>query len=253
MIRIDRVLSMFFGSFFFTFGFVASLRAGEVSVVTEYLHPFQVIKEDGALGGYSTEVVEQLFAKTGDIAKIDVLPWARAYQSALNEKNVMIYSMAKTPLRVELFHWIGTLSKERLFVWGLASNFTQEITHIDQLRELTFVTTNSSNPEQYFTKLGFKNIFRVNNREQIMGMLFKKRADFMVSSEFPLRDRMIQMGLDFGQLTRVYEVTQLNSDLSIAFNKETDPEMIRRYRLAFAELENEGVLTKLKEEWQMLD
>jgi polar amino acid transport system substrate-binding protein len=89
-------------------------RAQEIDVVTELLEPYQIEKADGSLGGFSTEVVEALFKITKDQASIKIMPWARAYEVALNQPNTLIYSIAHTQMRDKKFHWIGALKKERL-------------------------------------------------------------------------------------------------------------------------------------------
>jgi polar amino acid transport system substrate-binding protein len=226
-------------------------EAEQIRVVTEYLHTFQMQNENGTLGGYSVEVVNALFDLTGDKANIEVVPWARAYHEALNDKNVMIFSIAKTPLREKLFKWIGTLSQEKLFVWALKAHIKEPITELTQLKKYTLATSRSSNPEQYLTSKGFNKLFRVSDPNQALGMLFKDRVDLIISAEMSLRHRTKQAGLDFDQLIKVYEITVLNHDLCIAFNLDTDSALIERYQLAFTHLEQNGTLHSLMKKWQV--
>ena len=53
-------------------------------VVTEILPPYQFYQENNVLSGFSVEVLEALFKITNDDADLKVLPWARAYRTALN-------------------------------------------------------------------------------------------------------------------------------------------------------------------------
>ncbi len=109
--------------------------AKEVKVVTEYLHKFQLSNPDGPLGGYAAEVVNAIFDVTKDNANILVLPWARAYKIASEEPNVMIFSLARNSQREEKFHWIGLLSQDTLFAWGLASKFPNYLIDPQKLKE----------------------------------------------------------------------------------------------------------------------
>jgi len=226
-------------------------KAEEIRVVTEYLHTFQMKNENGILGGYAVEVVHALFDLTGDKANIEVVPWARAYHEALNDKNVMIFSIAKTPLREDLFKWIGTLSQEKLFVWALKNHIKEPITELEQLKKYTLATTRSSNPEQYLTNKGFNKLFRISKPNQALGMLFKERADLIISTEMSLRHRTKQAGLNFDQLVKVYEIEALNHQLYIAFNLETSPTLIERYTLAFTRLQENGTLHALMTKWHI--
>jgi polar amino acid transport system substrate-binding protein len=226
-------------------------EAEEIRVVTEYLHTFQKQNEDGTLGGYAVDVVNALFELTGDKADIQVVPWARAYHEALNDKNVIIFSIAKTPLRENLFNWVGTLSQERLFVWALKDHIKENITQLEQLKKYTLATSRSSNPEQYLTSKGFSKLFRVSETNQAMGMLFKDRADLIISAELSLRYRTKQAGLDFEQLVKVYEIIELNHELCIAFNLYSDSDLVERYKLAFAQLQQNGTIHSLMKKWQV--
>lgn len=220
-------------------------------MVTEYLHIFQMQKEDGTLDGYAVEVVKALFDLTGDNGDIEVAPWARAYHEALSDKNVMIFSIAKTPLRENLFKWVGTLSQERLFVWALRNHIKEPITELEQLKKHTLATTRSSNPEQYLTSKGFSKLFRVSKTNQALGMLFKDRADIIVSSELSLRYRTKLLGLDFEQLEKVFEIDALNHDLCIAFSQDAEPLLVQTYRQAFSQLEQNGTIAALMKKWQV--
>jgi polar amino acid transport system substrate-binding protein len=228
-----------------------AVEAEEIRVVTEYLHTFQKQNEDGTLGGYAVDVVNALFELTGDKADIQVVPWARAYHEALNDKNVIIFSIAKTPLRENLFNWVGTLSQERLFVWALKDHIKENITQLEQLKKYTLATSRSSNPEQYLTSKGFSKLFRVSETNQAMGMLFKDRADLIISAELSLRYRTKQAGLDFEQLVKVYEIIELNHELCIAFNLYSDSDLVERYKLAFAQLQQNGTIHSLMKKWQV--
>lgn len=84
----------------------------EVKVVTELLEPYQVYNHDGSLGGFSTDVVTALFRHAGSKAQIEVMPWARAYSTALSAKNVMIYSITKSASRNGDFYGLASFSKK---------------------------------------------------------------------------------------------------------------------------------------------
>lgn len=224
-------------------------NAEEVKVVTEYLHRFQMEKPDGTLGGYAAEVVEAMFLITKDKPIIEAMPWARAYKIAREEKNVMIFSLARTRERENLFQWVGLLGNDRLYVWGLSKRFPQNLTDINQLKDFSFVATKASNPERILTSLGITRIYSVSDQDQILGMIFKGRAELAVSSELSMEYRAQKLGLDFSELRSVLEIESFRSDLSIAFSHNTDPVMVLRYQNAFIELTNNGTLQALKNKW----
>ncbi len=75
----------------------ASACAAEapLRIVTEELPPYNMT-QNGRMTGMSTEVVQAVLKEVGMDAPIHSMPWARAYELALNESNVLIYSIVRT-------------------------------------------------------------------------------------------------------------------------------------------------------------
>jgi len=234
-------------------GFTFSVQCVEIKVVTEYLEPYQIKKADGSLGGFSTEVVEALFKQTDHTANIIVMPWARAYEVAKKEPNVMIFSIARTPSRNELFQWVGKLTEERLYFWGLKTNFVEPIDDIDKLKDYKIGASRFSNAAQYLIDNKFYNIYQLIKEDQNMQMLYKKRVDLIVATEMTLQTRSKKLGLNFEKMRIIKEVNELNNDLSLAFNLNSDAKLVHQFQQAFQTIKEQGILEKLRQKWQIED
>jgi len=70
----------------------------ELMIISEENPPFNFIK-DGIFTGSSTEVVREIMRRLNLPGEIQVLPWARAYQLALSQPNVVLFSTARTTER----------------------------------------------------------------------------------------------------------------------------------------------------------
>jgi polar amino acid transport system substrate-binding protein len=226
-------------------------QADEINVVTEYLEPYQIQNADGSLGGFSTEVIHSLLAITNDNAKIQVMPWARAYEVALHEPNTLIYSIAHTKTRNEKFHWIGALKEERLYFWGLKKQFTKVNYKVEELKNYRIAVSRNSNSAQYITSQDFSKVYQLANERQNMDMLFIDRVDLILATQITIETRAKNLGYSFNDLQRLNEVAALNNKLSIAFSLDTPPELIKKYRKAFQQLESNGQLNKLKKKWKL--
>ena len=259
-------LSIFLPSCFFTYinrfikwcvfcflHYSFTANAIEVQVVTEYLPPYQTQNQDGSLGGFSTEVVHALFTLTGDTPDIEVLPWFKAYQRAKETKNMLIFSIARTKFRESLFHWVGKLKQEHLFIWGLSSRFPKPFDSLEQLQAYSIASSKSSGPEQYLTRHYFKHIYRLHNAYQNMAMLYNKRVDLVVGSELALRIRAKKMHYDFSKMNKLFEIAELNNDLCIAFNLDSDSKLVSRFQQAFIILEQQGVIRALRQKHAVPD
>lgn len=225
--------------------------ANEINVVTEYLSPYQVKNDDGSLGGFSTEVIHALFKITGDNPKIKVLPWARAYATAQHNKNTMIFSIAKTNKRLPNFHWIGDLIYERYYFWGLAVNINLVLLSQDKLKPYRIATSRDSNEYEYLTEKKFENIYPVVNEDQRTQMLYKERTDLIIETEITLKSTTERLNLNFSKLRKLQSVEELNYSLSIAFNINSDPELVKKYQKSFLQFKNSGQLSTLREKWNL--
>ena len=52
-------------------------------------------------------------------------------------------------------------------------------------------------------------------------------------------------------MRKIKEVTELNNDLSIAFNKETKPHVVEHFKQAFDTIKRDGVIEKIKKKWNI--
>lgn len=233
--------------------FIMQVQAEKISVVTEYLPPYQLQKSDGSLGGFSTQVIEELFNLTGDTPDIHVMPWARAYQTVQRKKNTMIYSIAHLPKRDQLFSWVGKLKTVKLYIWGLKSKFPSPIKSIDELKHHVIGISRESSAGQYVELLPFPNAYTVVDEEQTMNMLYKNRVDLIVGAEFLFKHRSSKLKLDYSKMIKLFEIKELNVDLRIAFNKDSSPELIKIYRGAFNQLEKSGRLNEIRRDWSIAE
>jgi len=224
-----------------------------ITVVTEYLAPFQVKNDDGSLGGYGTEVVQRLFELTNNTSKEYVFPWARAYRMALNEPNVLIYSMTRTPSREKLFHWVGSLKAQRFYMWGLSDKFAHGLTSIDQAKQYRISVTKDYDTALFLQERSFPNLFLTTRDSQNVGMLLKKRVDIILSRQYGLSQIAKEKSYPLSKFKKLIEVTALNSNLSIAFSKKSDTKLVNSFKTAFKYLKDTGELRKIKQKWGIFD
>ncbi len=227
--------------------------AERISVVTEYLPPFQIKKSDGSLGGYATEVIKELFALTHDEAKIELFPWARGYSKALKEKNVLIYSIAHTQERHSMFHWIGSLRYERFYFWGLKSKFSQHYTNLQQIKGISIASPNGYNSELYLTEHGFTNIYRVVNSAQQVQMLYKHRVDMVLANKLIIESQAKELGFSTDDLFPLFEAFELSNSLDIAFSLGSEQAIVKRFQNAFQQIKDSGKLAQIQKKWAIVD
>ncbi|UTH76406.1 ABC transporter substrate-binding protein [Chromobacterium sp. IIBBL 290-4] len=86
-------------------------QAEPIRLLTENDAPFNLPDEHGGVTGISSEMVMEMFRRAGIDYRIDMLPWARAYNLAQTDPRACLFSTTRMPEREKLFVWIGPLLK----------------------------------------------------------------------------------------------------------------------------------------------
>lgn len=59
------------------------------------------------------------------------------------------------------------------------------------------------------------------------------------------------IGLGREALEKVFHDPELNNDLYLAINSDSDPELVTKYKAAFSLIESSGRLKKLQQIWEL--
>ncbi|SNY55698.1 amino acid ABC transporter substrate-binding protein, PAAT family [Arsukibacterium tuosuense] len=127
---------------------------GHVQVVTELSPPHQTMVA-GQIGGYSTQLVKAILQQAGVSASIEMYPWARAYKMALQQPDTLIYNMARTAQREQLFQWIGPVASYRLGFVKLAHRQDIQLKALADARRYSIAVQRHDVAENFLKKNGF--------------------------------------------------------------------------------------------------
>lgn len=220
-----------------------------LTVVTECNQPCKTRQSDALPDSLPTQIALNLLAITKDSPEIKVLPWARAFNIALTQKNTLLYSVSRTPKREPLFQWIGNFEDEKYFVWGLKKNATKNKAPTN-VNKGSYSTYRGSNEFDYLNKLPGITLQTVVYPSQRLHMVIAERVDYFVESEPTLKESCANLNIDCDQFIKIKEVQQLNTPLSFAMNKNSDPDLVKKYQDAFNYLVSSGKLAKVISEWR---
>lgn len=227
--------------------------ASAITVVTEELPPYNMTV-DGKLTGMGTEVVQAVLDELGEPAHIQSMPWARAYDIALNTENVLIYSIARTPKREDRFKWVGTIAPTRWYLFSLPG--TQfNLKNLDDARQYQIATVKQDLGEQYLIDQGFaigRNLQSSNKYEHNYQKLKAGRVDLWISNELNAH-YLVRQTSDNPNETAV---PQLSLDdiggangLCMAFSRSTSDEVVERFRQALARVQADGRYDAIAARW----
>ena len=215
-------------------------------VVTEIYPPYQFLDQSRNLQGCSVNVIKALFKQAGDKLKIEIMPWARAYVTAKNNKNTLIFSIVRTKIREPHFYWIGKIQHIKNYFWGLKSKYNKVKLTFDEIKNSPIAITNYSTDDETLTQtFNALKLDRVTNLNQGIKMLLRNRVDFVLDSKISIRNRFKAMKLDISKIISVYNLPALNYDLNIAMNIHSDIKLVKQYKSAFNILVQKGIVKKI--------
>ncbi len=230
---------------FFLFS-IYPLLSTELTILTENLPNLNYIK-DGELVGLSVDIVKEIQKRVGSHEQIKVFPWARAYSLALEEKNVVLFSITHTESRKGLFKWICPLvTKRDILVAKKGSGI--EINSLEDAKKVKRIgTIRDDSKERLLKSHGFTNLESVSDEQQNVKKLILGRIDLWVNKQPGLKTVCDLAGVDYHQLEEVFHLRE--RDLCIAFSRNTSDSIVRKWRNAFNDMLTDGTIQQIRNTW----
>ncbi|WP_445578008.1 Amino acid ABC transporter substrate-binding protein, PAAT family [Pseudomonas sp. E141] len=222
-------------------------------IVTEELPPYNMT-QNGRVTGMSTEVVQAVLKEVGVEASIQPMPWARAYELALNESNVLIYSIVRTPARESLFQWVGAIAPTQWYMYSLAER-PVKLNSLDDAHGHQIATVNQDVGEQYLVSKGFRigtDLQSSNKYEHNYRKLKVDHVELWISNELNALYLTRQNGEDPDKvLIRSLPLPELSSQdgLSMAFSRKTPAATVEKFRSGLETIRRNGVYDAIMRKW----
>ncbi len=213
-----------------------------MTVVTENLWPFNYL-ERGTVKGPHTDLVKQVLAASELDYSIAVLPWARAYKLATTEPNILIYTINRTNLRQEKFHWIARFPTDAEINFYALKKSKLTNSDLSTLKTLAIGTQIDTANDNFVTQNGFNNISRVSHVRQTIGMLKIGRVKLVIASDHQVKRAAQESGLDINELEKIGYA--FSSVPSIAVSLKTPIATVEKLRATYKKLAQENDLCQL--------
>lgn len=203
--------------------------------ITEEYPPYN-FAENGSLQGIAVELLERAFSLEGkqlDRDSIELLPWARGYETVLNTPNSVLFSTTRTNARESLFQWAGPISADRVVLMARKSSSIQidSIESINQ-SDLRIAVIHEDIGAQRLLELGIDpaRIQTAINNTSALAMLDANRVDLWAYGEDVAFWLMDTRGYDRQEFESVYTLSE--AYLYYALNPETDPDLTAQLQIA---------------------
>jgi len=212
-----RLVAILLAGMFILMACSGPVPAGKLRILAEEYPPYNYTDEKGILTGSSTELVKAVIARLGLDTKIEVLPWAQAYEIVLNNPNVALYSTARTPERELNFMWVGPLGSYENWLYAKKGSSTR-VNSLDEAKTVkSIAAVKDEAGQQKLAELGFINFAFTNSTADGLKKLMAGEADLWLGTRADVELVAKKAGVDATLLEPAVFVHKV--DLYIAFNK----------------------------------
>lgn len=219
-----------FGCLFLLCG--VTTHAYEIQVVTEDFAPYSY-KEDGKLTGISVEIVESLLSQLNLTAKIRVYPFKRTYEIAKTQKDTLIFSIIRTEDREHEFKWVGRLAPITTGLFKLKKRKDIHLKTIKDIGSYQVSDIQGSAVWEHLKHYGIE-VLEIPSTAQNIQMLKLDRIDLTGTVELNFYHTLKKLNYSPQDFEMAYVFEELSSYLWLAFNKDTDDEIVEDFRNALA-------------------
>ncbi|WP_340678694.1 transporter substrate-binding domain-containing protein [Paraglaciecola sp.] len=226
-----------------------SAQSAELKVYIAEYPPFQVLSEKGDHSGFSVE----LFNEIVKLSHLDVeyipVPWVRAQALVAEQKNSLLFTMAKTPEREELYRWVATIYVVNEGVFSLKSRTDLSINTLDDVHRYSIALPRGDVSVKTLNIFpnNTKGVYIVEHQEQCMKMLNLGRVDLNYNNDVGFFIAAKMLGFNRDKFTQIFTTGQ--TEMGIVANKNSNPENLRKISQALLILKKNGIYNKIQRKW----
>lgn len=204
---------------------------------------------DGKVSGAASRIVEAVLKQAAlDDYHMAIYPWARAYDRALRDPNVMIYPILRTSDREALFKWVGRLDGTLPILYKLRATARLPIAVLDDAMAYRVGVLRGDYREKYLHDLGFTRLVVSANNIENFNRLLNGQVQLIPMPERDARKLCADAHLPFDTLEKAFAMDDLSREIYIAFSAGTADEVVERASAAFEQLKAAGVIQRLLHE-----
>lgn len=192
---------------------------------------------------------------TGHESTFEILPWARAYEIALQKPNVILISVLKTPQRKKKLQWIGKVLQAEAHLIALKERTGINIKHIDQTNNYVLSTVRGYAAAKYLLRQGFSekyNLVLTSHQSQIWRLLYNRRVDLVLANLKLGRFEAKYIGLDPSLMESKLQILELKNELQFATGLSTPLKTVLSLQNGLKALKENGSYQTILKKWDLL-
>lgn len=226
--------------------------ATNLTIVTEHLAPFQIVKSE-LITGFSTEIVKATLDKSGIDYKIEAYPWSTSFNRTLHEENICIYSLARIPERELLFKWVGHITKSTISFYTLKSK-SIKIDNLNDAKKYKTAVIKDDVTHHFLLSKGFvenENLYVMRNYDALLQLLEipSRQIDLVILNDDLINSRLKNKE-NSSKYSNVHMLDELTLDFYFACSLNTEKKIVNKLTTIMKKLEASGVHSIIRNKWQ---
>jgi polar amino acid transport system substrate-binding protein len=212
----------------------------KLNIVTEEWAPYNY-SEDGALKGFSVEIVRAIAQSLNADIDIQLMPSMRAKSSLESNPRTMLVTMLRTPERETKYKWIGPLGESSIHFYKRKGNPLEVSTLADAKKVRSVCSRRGGLTTSKLQAAGFTNIEAgASDGKAVYRMLIFGRCDLAVSdSPLGVIHLLKQINYPLDAVVQT-PVKLIASPIYIACSKDIPDAEIARWQVALDHLKSSG-------------
>jgi polar amino acid transport system substrate-binding protein len=209
--------------------------------------PYTFMKGERVEGSVVNVVEKTLQAAGLSDYQMRLYPWARAYDLALKEPNVLIFLIARTPAREQQFKWAGEIMKIQYHLFRLRERTDIAVKSLADAKQYSIGVMRDDVRHQYLLTKGFQRLAVSAQWIDNFNKLVKRQVDLVPLTDDDAASLCVQAHYDCAALTKVWTLDEASSGLYMAYSNATADDTVQRTRLAFEKLKADGTVRRTLE------
>ncbi|MFC4161510.1 substrate-binding periplasmic protein [Chitinimonas lacunae] len=218
----------------------------EVRILAADITPF-AYSEDGVAKGAACDLVREMAKRVGHSGKIEVVPLARALETAKHVPNVLIVPIARTPSREASYTWITHLWDER-FLLLARDDAKADISNVAAARNLSVGVMRSSAGVKLAEEAGFTKVEEAVNEEVNARKLLVGRMEVWLSSVNAVTSALHKTGISQDRVRRGAVLQTFKIHLAGSLGLE--PAEVAKWAAALEAIKKDGTYDRIMTHYQ---
>lgn len=217
-----------------------------LTLTTEEYPPFNMMDaRTKTLVGISVEKVTELMRRAHEPNTLDLYPWPRAYQMALQSGDTCVFSTTRTPEREALFAWIGPLVRNDWVIFARADDLRKPKSLAD-LHPYTLGGYNKDAVGEFLKLQGYKVDFADNDAQNVPKLL-AKHIDFWATGELMGHYLAGKAGASI-KIVPLFRFKQ--TELYLACNPSMAPAKVEEFNRILKDMDRDGASAAIERKYQ---